>query len=160
MKRVFFTCDLSDDNPNAQVLEPIFKSYGAKTYFSGQVETLKVFEDNALVRTALEQDGTGKVLVIDGGGSLRCALVGGNIAQLAFENHWNGIIVFGCIRDSVEINEIEIGIKALGTMPKKSIKKGAGDKQIALKFAGASIMPNHFIYADEDGIVCSNVALV
>lgn len=159
MKRPFFTCDLSDAHPIVEVLEPIFKNYGAKTFFAGQAVTLKVYEDNTLVRTLLEENGKGKVLVVDGGGSLRCALVGGNIAQLAADNNWEGIVVFGAIRDSVEISGIPIGIKALGTMPKKSVKKGLGEANCILKFAGVIIKPSNFIYADEDGILCSEKEL-
>ena len=116
----------------------MFHDYGGKKRFHGPAMTLKVFEDNSLVRDALEQDGKGRVLVIDGGGSLRCALVGDNLAQLGKDNNWSGIIIFGCI-----------------TNPTKSLKKGAGEKNITVKFADISINPDDYIYADEDGFLRS-----
>ncbi len=152
----FLTADLCDDfSDNIAVAQPLFKSYGLQPRFCGPAYTLKVFEDNALVRSTLEQDGKGQVLVIDGGGSIRCALVGGNLGVLACDNNWSGIVVNGCIRDSVEINQQSIGVKALGTHPLKSIKKGVGDINIAVRFADVTFTPGHWVYSDEDGIVVS-----
>ncbi|MGZ3254690.1 MAG: ribonuclease E activity regulator RraA, partial [Burkholderiaceae bacterium] len=122
----FATCDICDANENKiadgslAVLPPIFKSFGKKNAFAGPATTLKVFEDNVLVRSALETPGNGHVLVIDGGGSLRCALVGGNLGVLAEKNGWAGIVVNGCIRDSEEINQCDIGVRALATHPQRS----------------------------------------
>ena len=150
----FATADLYDEHgDNLQVALPLFNDYGGVLKFSGQISTLKCYEDNTLVRAALEESGNGKVLVVDGGESLRCALVGDMLAQLGMENGWAGIIVSGCIRDSVVISGIEIGVKAIATNPRKSVKKGAGDRDIPVNFAGVNFIPGQYIYADEDGIV-------
>lgn len=148
------TADLCDKYPElVKVADPIFKSFGGRAAFGGQINTVKVHEDNVLVKEALSQPGQGKVLVVDGGGSLRCALVGDLIAQLAADNGWEGIVVYGCIRDSAAIAQIAIGIKALGTHPLKSVKRGRGDKDIAVTFAGITFFPCHYVYADVDGII-------
>ena len=150
------TADLYDKyGAKVRVATPLFRDYGGKKRFYGPVTTLKVFEDNSLVREALEQDGNGHVLVVDGGGSLRCALVGDNLAQLGKDNNWEGIIIFGCIRDSAVIAIIDIGVKALATNPTKSVKKGAGERDVSVEFAGVVINPNDFLYADEDGFLVS-----
>lgn len=157
----FTTPDLYDANENSvQVAEPLFRAYGGAARFSGVISTLKLHEDNSLVRTVLESPGNGRVLVIDGGGSLRCALVGDQLALLAIKNNWVGIIVNGCIRDSVEIAGMTIGIRALNTNPRKSVKKGAGDRDLVVSFAGVSFKPGDYVYADEDGIVVSPKALL
>ena len=124
--------------------------------FPVRLYTLKVFEDNALVRAALEQPGNGQVLVIDGGGSLRCALVGGNLGVLGVKNGWAGIVVNGCIRDSAEINACALGVRALATHPQKSIKKGAGDVNLRVMIAGVAVNPGDWIYADEDGVLVAS----
>lgn len=150
------TADLCDKYPDkVNCAEDIFKSFGKKSAFNGEIVTLKIFEDNTFVRTALEADGKGKVLVIDGGGSLRCALVGGNLGQLAEENGWEGIVVFGAVRDVDEIELQNIGIKTLGTCPVKSIKRNEGQHNVAVKFAGVDFLPGHFVYSDKDGILVS-----
>ncbi len=150
----FLTTDLCDANEGqVQVVAPIFQLYGGVKNFHGVISTVKVFEDNVLVRSALAEDGTGKVLVVDGGGSLRCALVGGLIAELAYKNHWGGIVINGCIRDSEEIARIHIGVRALNVHPLKSVKKGAGDSGLSLAFGGVTFVPGHFIYADADGVI-------
>ena len=150
----FATADLYDEHGNnLQVVQPCFNDYGGKKIFHGSIVTVKVFEDNTLVRAALEENGEGKVLVVDGGESMRCALVGDMLAQLGKDNGWSGIIVSGCIRDSAVIVTIDIGVKALGTSPRKSVKKGAGDRDIPVTFAGATFNPGHYLYADQDGIV-------
>jgi regulator of ribonuclease activity A len=153
----FATTDLSDAHPAAQVAEPIFADFGGILAFHGQIVTLKVFEDNAMVRALLEERGDGKVLVVDGGGSLRCALVGGNLGALGVQNGWAGIVVNGCIRDSDEISEQEIGVKALATHPRKS-EKGlhTGRRNLVLNFAGVTFRPDAWLYADADGIVVSD----
>jgi len=142
-----------------RVVAPMFQRYGARNSFSGQIVTLKIFEDNTLVREAFAENGQGKVLVIDGGGSLRCALVGDQLAILAQKNGWEGVVVYGCIRDSGDINAIDIGVRALNTHPQKSIKKGAGDKDIAVTFGGVTFNPGDFLYADEDGVLVSSKSL-
>lgn len=154
------TTDLSDAHPEAQVAEPIFGDFGGVTTFHGAIKTIKVFEDNALVRATLETPGEGRVLVVDGGGSMRCALVGGNLGQLAVKNQWAGIVVYGYIRDSEEIAEQAFGLKALGTHPRKSEKglhSAVQDKVVS--FAGVSFKPGAWLYADADGIVVSDTPI-
>ncbi len=156
----FMTADLYDHYAQAlSVVEPIFLDYGGNKQFHGPIVTVKVFEDNTLVRKALEQPGDGRVLVIDGGGSLRCALVGDQIAALAMNNNWSGLVVFGCIRDSADIGELAIGVKALNTNPAKSVKRGEGLQDVNVRFAGVEFVPGHYLYADGDGIVVSQDAL-
>ena len=118
----FATTDLSDAHPEAQVCQPVFADFGGRLAFHGPVATLKVFEDNVEVRAMLEEPGEGRVLVVDGGGSDRCALVGGNLGVLGVKNGWAGIVVFGCVRDSSELEQCDLGIKALGLHPRKSEK--------------------------------------
>lgn len=156
----FATADLYDEyGDNLQVALPLFNDFGGVLKFTGKISTVKCHEDNTLVRAALEEPGEGKVLVVDGGESLRCALVGDMLAQIGMENGWAGIIVSGCIRDSVVISGIEIGVKAMGTNPRKSLKKGAGDRDIPVTFAGVNFIPGQYVYADEDGIVVSEQEL-
>jgi regulator of ribonuclease activity A len=160
----FKTPDLCDEfegelGSAVRVVAPMFQTYGGRKSFSGQIVTLKVFEDNSLVREAFGEDGKGKVLVIDGGGSLRCALVGDQLAILAQSKGWEGVVVYGCIRDSGDINGIDIGVRALNTHPQKSIKKGVGDKNLAVTFGGVTFKPGEFLYADEDGVLVSSKAL-
>jgi len=121
--------------------------------------TVKVFEDNTLVRAALETPGAGRVLVVDGGGSRRCALLGDRLAQLAIDNGWAGLIINGCIRDSREVDAMDIGVKALAAHPAKSAKRGEGQEEISVAFAGVRFEPGCFVYADADGIVVSDRAL-
>lgn len=152
----FKTADLSDDHREIlQVPEDIFISYGMKPRFRGEIVTVKVFEDNVLVKEQLGTDGSGKVLVVDGGGSRRVALMGDNVAALAIKNNWEGVLIYGSIRDAADIDEMPIGIKALGTHPFKSIKKGEGDVNIPVSFAGITFTPGEFLYSDEDGIIVS-----
>ena len=148
------TCDISDQlHPHVQYLDPIFKSYGGKTAFSGRIVTIKCFEDNSLVEEALKMNGKGCVLVIDAGESLRCAILGDKRASDAIKNEWEGIVVNGSIRDSVMINSMAIGIKALGVCPRKSIKKGNGKRNLTVDFSNVKFIPNHYLYADEDGVI-------
>lgn len=161
----FKTADLLDDNESklrdesVRVVTPMFHPYGGQSTFSGEIVTLKVFEDNSLVRAALAEDGAGKVLVIDGGGSLRCALVGDQLAILAHQKRWKGIVVYGCIRDSHDIGEIKIGVRALATHPLKSIKKGVGERDLPVSFGGVTFRPGDWIYVDDDGLVVSDQPL-
>ncbi len=161
----FKTPDLCDEfeaelGKTIRVVAPMFQRYGSRKSFSGQIVTLKIFEDNSLVREMFAENGTGKVLVIDGGGSLRCALVGDQLAILAKKNGWEGAVVYGCIRDSGDINEIDIGVRALNTHPQKSIKKGAGDRNIPVTFGGVTFNPGEWLYADEDGVLLSANSLL
>ena len=148
------TTDLSDAQPkDVRAADSIFRDFGARKMFHGEMVTMKIFEDNSFVRKMLEQNGEGKVLVIDGGGSLRCALVGDQLGELAVKNKWNGILVFGCIRDSEALGKLDLGIKALATHPFKTEKRNEGQENIVVKFAGVDFVPSQFIYADEDGVL-------
>lgn len=160
----FETADLCDQyeaelGTTVRVVAPMFRSYGGRPAFAGQIVTLKLFEDNSLVREALGEDGRGKVLVVDGGGSQRCALVGDQLAVLARKNGWEGIVVYGCIRDSAAIGEVNLGVRALATHPQKSIKKGVGDRNLAVTFGGVNFRPGEWLYADADGVVVADRAL-
>ena len=148
------TCDISDKlHPNVQYLEPVYKSYGLKKSFSGRIVTVKCFEDNSLVEQALNTHGKGSVLVIDAGGSMKCAMLGDKRASDAIRNGWEGIIIYGLIRDSVAINLMPIGIRALGVCPLKSVKKGIGKRNINVSFSNVKFNPNEYIYADEDVVI-------
>jgi regulator of ribonuclease activity A len=148
------TTDLCDEfGAEVQVAEPLFQDWGGVVAFAGPIETLRVYEDNGLVRQVLETAGRGRVLVVDGGGSLRAALVGGKLAELARRNEWTGIVVHGCIRDSAELRATSIGLKALRTIPRKSAKAGAGEQGVPVTFAGVTFVRGHFLYADADGII-------
>ena len=148
------TADLYDAHGDSiRVMAPIFRDYGGQSAFSGAVVTLKVFEDNSLVRATLEEPGLARVLVVDGGGSLRCALVGDQLAELGVQNGWAGILVYGCVRDSAALAALPIGIKAVATNPRKSVKKGEGSRDGVLRFAEVVIYPGDFLYADGDGVV-------
>ncbi len=155
----FSTCDLCDANTERladgrlSVLPPVFGSFGAHLQFCGPATTLKVFEDNALVRSTLEVAGNGHVLVIDGGGSLRSALVGGNLALLAAQNGWAGIVVHGAVRDVMEINAAQVGVRALALHPLRSARKGVGELDTRVMIAGVAIHPGDWIYADADGVL-------
>lgn len=155
----FRTADLCDAH-EVQVLEPVFRDYGGAARFSGPVATVRVFEDNVLVSDMLQEAGAGRVLVVDGGGSLHCALLGDRLAQLACDNGWSGVVVYGCVRDSVDLAAIPIGIRALATHPRKSHKRGEGERDSILRLAGVAVTPGQYLYADEDGIVIAAQALV
>jgi regulator of ribonuclease activity A len=157
----FQTADLCDAHEGrTRVLAPMFRSFGGRRAFGGAIATLKVFEDNSLVRSALEGPGQGRVLVVDGGGSQRCALVGDQLALLGVKNGWSGVIVYGCIRDSRPIGEMDLGVFALATHPLKSIKKGVGDMDVPVTFGGVTFVPGHYVYADEDGVIVSDLPLL
>lgn len=169
MPMTFKTADICDElceeSPNnqcefAQVSGNRFISYGGKSKFHGEIVTLKLFEDNQLIRDQVSSDGQGKVLVVDGGASMSRALLGDMLASEAIENGWNGILINGCIRDSVDLATMEIGVMALGTHPHKSKKTGAGQINISVTIAGLNFEPADFIYIDEDGIVLSEKPLL
>jgi regulator of ribonuclease activity A len=148
------TSDISDQlHPNVQYVEPTYNCYGAKMDFFGPIYTIKCFEDNSLVREVLDTDGQGRVLVVDAGGSKRCAMLGDQLAAKAVKNNWSGVIIYGLIRDSEMINEMPIGVRALGTHPLKSIKKGLGETGLTLCFSGVNFIPGDYLYADQDGII-------
>jgi regulator of ribonuclease activity A len=131
----------------------LFFDYGGMSDFWGEITTLKLADDNTLVRKTLETDGRGRVLVVDNGGSTRCAMVGDRLAELAAKNGWAGIVVNGCIRDSRDIATIGVGVKARGTVPRKSSKNNTGETGVVLRFANVEFTPGHYLYADRDGIV-------
>ena len=164
----FKTTDLCDEHfdlcnqfsDRLQIAEPIFNDYGGEMMFSGAIVTLKVFEDNTLVRKVLEEQGEDRVLVVDGGGSTRCALLGDQLAELAEDNGWAGVVVNGCIRDSAVVAEMGIGVKAIGTHPLKSVKRNSGERDIPVCFAGITFRPGYYLYADEDGMIVSEQPLI
>ena len=148
------TADLCDRlGASAVVALPIFRDYGGWLAFAGRAVTLRVRDDNGLVRRTLETAGDGRVLVVDGGGSLRCALLGDMLAGLGVKNGWAGVIVHGCVRDSAALRELPIGVKALATHPARSAKEGTGERDVAVTIAGVTIAPGAYITADVDGIV-------
>lgn len=154
------TSDLCDDfSERLRIASPLFQDYGGRRMFEGPVATVRVFEDNSLVRRTLEEPGEGRVLVVDGGGSMRCALVGDQLAALGVRNGWAGIVVYGCIRDAADVAGIEIGVKALTTHPLKSLKQDEGERDVPVTFAGITLAPGDYLYADEDGIVVAEEKL-
>jgi regulator of ribonuclease activity A len=151
----FRTPDLLDADPRLEACEAGLVHYGGLRRFSGQAVTLRCFEDNSQLRELLREPGQGRVLVVDGGGSRRCALVGDVLAAAAVEHGWAGLVVHGCIRDSAACSALPVGLLALGVMPRRSDKHGQGVRQIPLQFLGARIAPGDWVYADEDGVVFS-----
>ena len=150
------TTDLSDDYPSlVRHGEPVFRDYGGRIAFCGPVATLRVPDDNSKVREAVESAGGGRVLVVDGGAAMGYALFGGNLGKLAEENGWAGVVVNGCIRDTAELAACAIGVKALAAHPKRSDKQGRGETDVTVNFAGLTIAPGEWLYADGDGIVVS-----
>ena len=164
-RMAFATAELCDGNSvliqngDLRALQPIFQIYGRREVFYGPIVTLKVFEDNVLVRELLEERGNGRVLVVDGGGSLRCAILGGNPVQQAQNNGWSGIVINGCVRDVDEINGCDIGVRAIAAHPMKANKKGIGEKNVAIHIGGARIHDGEWLYADTDGILISKSEL-
>jgi regulator of ribonuclease activity A len=154
MKLITKTADLYDKyEEKLQVCEPGFQHFGGHRSFHGPIATLKCFEDNSLVSKHLGQPGKGRILVVDAGGSLRCAMLGDILAQKAVDNGWVGVLLFGCIRDLEDIGRMPLGVLALASNPRKSIKKGAGDAGIPVNFAGVTFRQGEWLYADLDGIV-------
>jgi regulator of ribonuclease activity A len=148
------TTDLCDEHPEAQVCEPVFQAFGGRAAFSGPIATLKVFEDNTMVREAVNGPGEGRVLVVDGGGSLRCSLFGGNLAVAAASNGWAGVVVNGCVRDLGELAAQSIGVRALAVFPRKS-ERGlhSGQAGLPVIFAGVVFREGEWLCADQDGVV-------
>lgn len=142
------------------VLEPLFSDFGGKRKFCGEVVTVKCFEDNSLLRDLVRSEGHGKVIVVDGGGSMRRALLGDLLAADAARNGWQGIVINGCVRDVEILATIDLGVKALGCHPVKTDKRGEGQQDIPLGFAGAAIRPGDWLYADPNGIVVTPRQLV
>lgn len=155
----FSTADLCDADPELAVLPPMFDDFGGASSFSGAIETVRVQDDNVLVRAALEEQGAGRILVIDGGGSLACALLGDQLATLGLANGWVGVIVHGCVRDVETLATMPFGVRAIAPHPRKSGKQGAGERGVTLDIGGVRLSPGAFVYADADGIVVSERAL-
>ena len=148
------TADLVDDiGPDARSCDVQFRQFGGRTQFAGPISTVRCFQDNALLKSVLSEPGEGRVLVVDGGGSLHTALVGDVIAELARRSGWAGLIVNGAVRDAATLRDIDLGIKALGTNPRKSTKTGAGDRDVVLDIGGVAFAPGEFAFSDDDGIV-------
>ncbi|HTN31058.1 MAG TPA: ribonuclease E activity regulator RraA [Pseudomonas sp.] len=152
----YVTPDLCDAYPDlVQVVEPMFANFGGHDSFGGQIVTVKCFEDNSLVKEQVDLAGEGKVLVVDGGGSLRRALLGDMLAEKAAKNGWAGIIVYGCVRDVDVLAQTELGIQALASHPMKTDKRGIGDLNVVVTFAGVTFRPGQYVYADNNGIIVS-----
>lgn len=158
MNSTIATCDLCDVHKNDsdgafRVLPPVFKEFGGRSRFAGAVRTVKCFEDNSLVKIALDSPGQGQVLVVDGGASLRRALVGGNIGAAAARNGWAGVVVDGAVRDVAELAALDVGIRALAAMPLPTEKRNQGQRDVPVLIQGVLVRPGEWLYADEDGIV-------
>lgn len=154
------TTDVCDAHPKAvRIAEPVFRDFGGRCAFDGPAVTLRVLDDNVRVRAALEEPGQGRVLVVDGGGSMRCALLGDVLAALGADNGWAGVVIHGCVRDTSDLAGIALGVKALAAHPRKSRKQGRGERDVTVAFAGVTIRPGDHVYADEDGLVVAAEAL-
>ncbi|MEZ0339468.1 ribonuclease E activity regulator RraA [Mycobacterium sp. pV006] len=148
------TADLVDEiGPDVRSCDLQFRQFGGRTEFAGRITTVRCFQDNALLKSVLSEPGDGGVLVIDGSGSLHTALVGDVIAELARSNGWAGLIVHGAVRDAATLRTLDIGIKALGTNPRKSTKTGAGERDVTVEFGGVAFAPGEVVHSDDDGIV-------
>lgn len=154
-----YLCDTYSAKENFQIAEPLLRSYGSNFAFSGSITTVRCFEDNAMVKKILAEKGGNRVLVVDAGGSHRCALLGAQLATTAFENGWQGIVIYGCIRETTLLNQIPIGIRALHAHPLLCHGKDTGDRDILITFAGINFRKDHFLYADADGIIVSETML-
>lgn len=160
----FATCDLCDAHKNEtsgafRVLPPVFRDFGAVRRFCGLVVTVKCFEDNTLVKAAVDSAGEGRVLVVDGGASLRRALLGGNLGAAAARNGWAGVVIDGCVRDVAELANCQTGIRALACMPLPTEKRSEGQRDVAVQIQGVWVRPGDWLYADEDGILIADHAL-
>jgi len=159
------TTDLCDahealfDTGTLQVLEPSPLMFGARERFCGQAKTIKLFEDNSVLAQAVKEPGNERVLVVDGGGSTRCAILGGNLARSAADSGWAGLVVYGAVRDVAEIDSCAIGVRALAVAPRRSIKRGEGQRDLVIWAFGARIRPGDWIYADRDGVLASEQRL-
>lgn len=157
----FKTADLCDAHSKIiQIAQPGMSLYGGKARFSGRIVTIKLFEDNSILRDMLGSNGDGQIIVVDGGGSMRCALMGDMLAAKAVNNGWSGLVINGCIRDSADIAKMDIGIRALGTHPLKSLKRGIGDVNVTVDFFNVEFNPGDYLYADEDGIIVAQKDLM
>ena len=153
------TPDLFDNTPQARAIELQFTNYGGVQAFFGQVVTIKCYEDNSLVKQAVSEAGEGRVIVVDGGGSRRRALLGDMLAEQAASNDWAGLVIYGVIRDVDEIGAIALGVQALGSVPVKTEKLGVGQRDITVSFGGVHISPGDYLYADNNGVLVSSTPL-
>jgi regulator of ribonuclease activity A len=153
------TTDLLDEHPEAHSCETQFRSLGRRRAFHGRIRTIRCLEDNALVKRMVSQPGNGHVLVVDGGGSLRTALMGDVLAGLAAKNGWAGVVIHGAVRDVAAIAETDLGLKALGVNPRRSAKTGTGEVDVPVDFGGVTFVPGHWLYSDEDGVVIAEQPL-
>jgi regulator of ribonuclease activity A len=157
----FVTCDLCDDHPDdVRVCEPMFASFGGRETFGGEIVTVKCHEDNSRVKELLATPGKGKVLMVDGGGSLRCALMGDLISASAVQNGWEGVIIYGCVRDVDALAELDIGVHAVAAIPLKSVRKGVGETGLDITFGGITFVQGQYVYADNNGVITSPKKLV
>ncbi|ATV17600.1 ribonuclease activity regulator protein RraA [Pseudomonas avellanae] len=157
----YITPDLCDAYPEqVQVVEPMLSNFGGRDSFGGQIVTLKCFEDNSLVKEQVELDGKGKVLVVDGGGSLRCALLGDMLAEKAAKNGWEGLVIYGCVRDVDMLAQTDLGVQALASYPKRSEKRGVGQLDLPVTFGGVTFRPGEYLYADNNGVIISPSPLI
>ncbi|WP_304452214.1 ribonuclease E activity regulator RraA [Nocardiopsis sp. YSL2] len=154
MTTAFTTADLIDDHGDTlRSCSTQFRQLGGRARFRGPIRTVKCHEDNGLVKKVLNSPGAGAVLVVDGGGSLRSALMGDMIAESAVANGWAGVIINGAVRDTVALAGLDLGVKALGSNPRKSVKDGAGQADVTVTFGDVAFVPGEWLYSDEDGIV-------
>lgn len=154
------TADLYDKHgEHLQVCEPLFRHFGGVQNFFGQIVTTRCFEDNSRVAEMVATSGNNRILVVDAGGSLRCAVLGDRLAQEAVDHGWSGLLIHGCIRDSQDIGQMPLGVLALATNPRKTVKLGVGEVDIVIQFAGVTFRPGAYLYADEDGVVVSEQPL-
>ncbi len=150
------TPDLCDEYPDlVQVLEPMMNNYGAIDAFGGEIVTVKCFEDNSVVKEQVGLPGEGRVMVVDGGGSMRNALLGDMLAEKAAANGWSGLVIYGCIRDVDVIGQTQLGVQAMNTNPRKTDKRGIGDLNVQVTFGGVTFTPGHYVYADNNGVIVS-----
>lgn len=150
-------CDLCDEYPqHVQVAEPMFRDFGGRARFAGRIVTIKCHEDNSRVRDLVAEPGTGCVLVIDGGGSLRRSLLGDQLAAKAVANGWEGMVIHGAVRDVEALAGMDIGVKALAAIPLKTDRKGVGERDLALRFAAVEFVPGQFLYADPNGVIVAD----
>lgn len=150
------TPDLCDEYPDlVQVLEPMMNNYGGIDAFGGEIVTVKCFEDNSIVKEQVGLPGEGRVMVVDGGGSMRNALLGDMLAEKAAKNGWSGLVIYGCIRDVDVIGQTELGVQAMNTNPRKTEKRGIGDLNVPVTFGGVTFTPGHYVYADNNGVIVS-----
>jgi regulator of ribonuclease activity A len=158
----FATTDLLDAHEDdlaagrVQVLQPGLIALGARRAFCGEIVTLKLYEDNSLLADLVKTPGAGRVIVVDGGGSLRCGVFGGNLAATAAKNGWAGVLIYGCARDADEIDAADLGVRALALHPRRSVKRGEGQRDVAVSFLGATLRPGDWLYADRDGVIVAD----